>query len=370
MVTLARGDRGDPVADVQARLVALGYPIDPREHAEFGPSTQQAVRGFQQRRRLNVDGIVGDLTWSELVEAGYSLGDRILYLRFPYFRGDDVRELQTALNLLGFDAGREDGILGERTDRAVRDFQRNVGLPQDGIVGSTTLDGLRRLRPVGVGPGRAAVREREALRRLQASLRHARIAVDAAQGPDDPGGAGPTGLTVAQGSYLLAHAFAEELRRRGANPFLLRTPDTDPSPAERARVANEIGPEVLVALGIAHHDDAAAEGAATYYYGREAWHSQAGQQLAELIQQEITSRLGLKDGRTHPRTLPLLRETTMPAVYVEPCFVSNPREESLVRTEAFRRQLAESLADAVERFFRQGSTESALQDQAIRQSGT
>src|SRR5438105_10774684 len=129
MKTLNRGDRGDAVLDVQARLGFLGYRIDAHEHGEFGASTERAVREFQQRRQLLVDGEVGDHTWQELVEASYSLGDRILYLRYPYYRGDDVRELQAALNMLGFDAGREDGIFGARTDRGVRDCQRNVALP-------------------------------------------------------------------------------------------------------------------------------------------------------------------------------------------------------------------------------------------------
>src|SRR5919198_1080402 len=132
METLSRGARGGAVRDIQARLAALGYRIDAREHGVFGPTTEQGVREFQQRRRLMVDGKVGTETWDELVEAGYSLGDRVLYLRYPYFRGDDVRALQGGLNLLGFDAGREDGIFGERTDRAVHQFQRNVGLPPDG----------------------------------------------------------------------------------------------------------------------------------------------------------------------------------------------------------------------------------------------
>src|SRR5436190_24067528 len=159
--TVAREARGEAVVDIQSRLAALGFAIEAHEHAMFGPATERAVRAFQQSRQLMVDGRVGPHTWQELVEAGYALGDRVLYLRFPSSRGDDVRALQASLNLLGFDAGREDGILGDRTGRAVHDFQRNVGLPQDGIVGATTLEALGRLRPVGPGPGRSMVREGE-----------------------------------------------------------------------------------------------------------------------------------------------------------------------------------------------------------------
>jgi N-acetylmuramoyl-L-alanine amidase len=187
MDTISLGARGDDVLDVQSRLAGLGYSIESEEHGVFGASTQRAVREFQQRRQLIVDGLVGGDTWQELVEAARTLGDRVLYLRAPSYRGDDVRDLQARLNLLGFDAGREDGILGERTHVAIRDFQRNVGLVPDGIVGPVTLEALIRIRPVGTGPGRAAVREGELLRRMAATLEGASIAVDAGHGPADRG---------------------------------------------------------------------------------------------------------------------------------------------------------------------------------------
>ncbi len=83
-------------------------------------------------------------------------------------RGDDVAELQRRLGLLGFDAGRVDGIFGPRTDRALTDFQRNGGLITDSICGPSTLAALARLGDVGgdrgTPGGRAsisAVRERE-----------------------------------------------------------------------------------------------------------------------------------------------------------------------------------------------------------------
>ena len=50
-------------------------------------------------------------------------------------------------------------------------------------------------------------------------------------------------------------------------------------------------------------------------------------------------------------SITILRETRMPAVQVEPCFVTNPREERLLREEAFRRDLAIAIAHGIERFF-------------------
>lgn len=354
MRAIARDDRGNHVRDVQSRLLALGFRIEPPELADqaFGPSTEQAVRTFQQERGLLVDGLVGTHTWQELVEAGYALGDRTLYLRRPLFRGDDVRALQRRLNVLGFDPGREDGIFGEQTAQAVRDFQTNVGLQADGIAGATTIDALDRVfRAPGRGPGRTAVRETEALRSAGGTLPGRRIAIDPGHGPDDPGGVGPTGLTEADAALALSERLAHELRARGAEPLLLRERDETPEASERAERANLAEAEVLISVHLNSHQDPGAEGSSAYYFGRLGSVSVAGQALAELVQEEVVAATGLRNGRTHPKSFPILRETRMPAVHLEPCFITNPKEERLLIEEPFLRDTAVAVCRALSRFF-------------------
>lgn len=352
MRTIRPGDRGEAVRDVQARLVALGHVLDTTEQVEhrFGPSTEAAVRALQQERGLIVDALVGPITWSELVEAGYALGDRILYLRYPYFRGDDVRALQDRLNVLGFDPGREDGIFGDQTGQAVREFQRNVGLNPDGIVGLTTLQALDRLRRPLPGPARTAVQETEDLREHR-TLTGRTIAIDAGHGPEDPGGRGPGGTTEGQAASALAEGLAAALEARGAEPVMLRAPGEAPPAQDRVARANASGAAAVISIHLNSHDDPTAEGSSSYYFGRSGFVSVAGQRLAELIQEELTSRVGLRDGRAHPKSFPLLRGTRMTAVQVEPCFVTNPKEERLLGDDSFRRGVAEALATALERFF-------------------
>lgn len=349
---ISRGDAGEPVGDVQTRLLSLGLRVEPAELEghRFGPSTEAAVRTFQQERGLLADGVVGPQTWQELVEAGYSLGDRVLYLRYPFFRGDDVRALQARLNLLGFDPGREDAIFGEQTDRAVRDFQLNVGLTADGIVGVTTLEALDRLRPAAPGPGRVTVRETEILRKT-GSLARRTIAIDPGHGPSDPGASGPSGLLEADVVLGLATHLDEELRRRGAKTLLLRTESEEPTPSERAARANAADADVTISLHLNSHRDPEPEGSSSYFFGHLGAGSVRGEALAEIIQEHLTSATGRKDGRIHGMSFPILRETRMPAVQVEPCFITNPDEEKLLRDAAFQDRIAVALAEAVERFF-------------------
>ncbi len=68
--TLRRGASGDAVREVQQRLRDWGY-YEGAVDGKFGSQTEQAVRFFQSRNGLTVDGVVGPQTWAAL---GYSGG--------------------------------------------------------------------------------------------------------------------------------------------------------------------------------------------------------------------------------------------------------------------------------------------------------
>ena len=53
-------------------------------------------------------------------DEGFELGERLLYLRTPYFTGKDVEQLQTALGALGFACGGVSGTFGAYTEGALR----------------------------------------------------------------------------------------------------------------------------------------------------------------------------------------------------------------------------------------------------------
>ena len=63
---------------------------------------------------------------------------RILKLKSPNMRGEDVRWAQARLNALGYNCGTPDGIFGPNTDKAVKAFQKAQGLSQDGDIGPKT----------------------------------------------------------------------------------------------------------------------------------------------------------------------------------------------------------------------------------------
>ncbi|MDQ3914502.1 MAG: N-acetylmuramoyl-L-alanine amidase [Actinomycetota bacterium] len=340
---IKQGDRSQQVADVQARLRGLGFAVDD-DAGSFGDSTRQAVRTFQQRRGILADGIVGPHTWSELVEASWRLGDRSLYLKHPAFRGDDVALLQKRLNALGFDSGREDGIFGDDTARAVRAFQKEYGVAEDGIWGprsQAALAGLRVDRP-----GTTA-QLREELRRSGApDLHDALVVLDPGHGGNEAGRRSSGGLVEADVVWDLAVRVADRLAGMGARVRFTRTEAECPDASERARRANEIQGDLFVSLHLNEHEETTAEGASTYYFHTSA----AGRALAEGIQESLVD-LGVRDCRSHARSYTVLRETRMPAVLVEPVFVTNPDEAKRLEEPEFRASLAEAIASGVSRYY-------------------
>jgi N-acetylmuramoyl-L-alanine amidase len=350
--TIRRGDEGPAVRDVQERLARLpefDVPVDGR----FGPRTHEAVLRFQQNRGLAADGIVGSETWRSLVEAGFRLGDRLLWHARRMMRGDDVLELQHRLNQLGFDAGLEDGIFGPLTQSAIEEFQRNVGLDVDGVAGPGTVETLRRLRRDHQSGGVAVrLREREWMRRLSArGLVGARLLVDPAHGPEDPGHVGPSGVSEHAITWEIAHRLAARLSARGAQALLSRGPQTSPSASERARLANEQGIDAVLSIAVNALGTPTASGSRSYYFGAPHFVSEGGVRLAELVQDAVAADGWLPDGRTHAMTWSVLRETRMPAVVVEPGYITCPRDEARLADAAEQDRLAGVLAEAIVAFF-------------------
>ncbi|HWI73514.1 MAG TPA: peptidoglycan-binding protein [Baekduia sp.] len=150
---LKRGSHGARVKVLQRDL-----GLSPADGI-FGTGTYKAVRRFQRKHRLTVDGIVGTVTWRLVHQsrartssaAGGAGRSRVTS------RGSAVRLLQRKLGIAA------DGVFGPGTAGAVKTFQRAHGLTADGIVGPGTWQalGVRGSHPVlkrsRVGGGVVAV---------------------------------------------------------------------------------------------------------------------------------------------------------------------------------------------------------------------
>lgn len=355
-VLLRSGDRGAGVRAVRERLVAAGeLPASAGDDEVFDDSVERAVRAFQQRRGMLVDGVVGPQTFRALDGARWLLGDRIL-LHTPghLLSGDDVAALQERLSSLGYPCGRVDAIFGVETDEALRDFQRGIGLQPDGVAGPKTLRALAQLGRAVTGGAPHALREADRVRSAGPDLRGRVVVLDPGHSQDDPG-AVVGELREADVTLDLARRIEGRLAALGVQTVLTRGLTGNPSQLERAELANELGADLLLSIHCeAQPGRSPAHGVATFFYGSpeggSAW-SATGEQLASLVQREIVARTGLLDCRSHPRTWDVLRRTRMPAVRVEAGYLSHPDDARRLADPDFRDTVAEAVVVAVQRVY-------------------
>ncbi|MBQ4579878.1 MAG: peptidoglycan-binding protein [Clostridia bacterium] len=152
------GDTGSEVKRMQQRLKELGY-LNGKADGDFGDATEAAVRYFQQRNGLTVDGKAGTKTLEKLYSSSAKAAvatptptakptntpkaESLDYYLENGSSGTKVRTLQKRLIELGWLDGEADGKYGNATEYAVKAFQKRYSsLWDDGVAGPDTLKQL------------------------------------------------------------------------------------------------------------------------------------------------------------------------------------------------------------------------------------
>ena len=146
---LKLGSSGTKVRDLQQDLTTLGYYWADIT-GNFGSKTEAAVKNFQQKNNLTADGVAGSKTLSAIASAVARKGGTSASSGYPSgttlklnSQGTSVTQLQTDLKQLGYYYGSITGNFGEKTQDAVKEFQKDKGLPADGVAGSKTLAAVK-----------------------------------------------------------------------------------------------------------------------------------------------------------------------------------------------------------------------------------
>lgn len=146
--TLKKGSKGEAVKDLQNMLEKAGFDVG-KVDGIYGDKTANALKSFQKKVGISQDGIAGSTTYSKLKSYKPSTtakkppsGWTGQTLREGN-SGDAVKSLQTMLEKAGFELGTIDGKFGNKTESAVKAFQKKVGISQDGIAGNQTYAYLK-----------------------------------------------------------------------------------------------------------------------------------------------------------------------------------------------------------------------------------
>ena len=144
---LKLNSKGTDVRNLQQDLTTLGY-YWAEITGNFGERTEAAVKRFQEENGLTADGVAGTKTLNAIAAAvarkggtPASGGNAGTTLKLNS-QGTKVSQLQTDLKQLGYYYADITGNFGERTEAAVKAFQKAKSLTADGIAGTKTLNAI------------------------------------------------------------------------------------------------------------------------------------------------------------------------------------------------------------------------------------
>lgn len=117
---LMKGDKGEAVKKMQEMLIACGFSCGKcGADGDFGSGTDSALRKFQKKYGLSVDGKYGNLSKTKLLQAYSSTVNKKSIVSKITGRIDTVAEVQFWLNQSYGFALSIDGIYGANTKKAL-----------------------------------------------------------------------------------------------------------------------------------------------------------------------------------------------------------------------------------------------------------
>ena len=264
---------------------------------------------------------------------------------------------------MGFDCGRVDAVFGIRTEAAIKEFQKSVGVKVDGVCGPATIMSLMRLLKTVSGGAPTLLRDNANRAVRGPALANKIIVLDPSSLPEDQ-----------EVTFDIAQRLEGRLIALGVTVFISGSKAKNPSEGDRIKLANESGADLVISFHTDNYKNELAHGLATYYYGNELHgvHSVVGERFAALVQREVTARTDLLNCRTHAKSWDLLRLTKAPAVRIDLGYLSNAGDVKRLSDVAFRETLVESIMVAIQRLYLSAENDAktgALKISDLRRAG-
>jgi N-acetylmuramoyl-L-alanine amidase len=217
------------------------------------------------------------------------------------------------------------------------------------------------------------------------------IVIDPGHGGIENGAVGPTGLIEKEVTLTLARRLKRVLERGRPSLSVVLTRDEDRLLGldERTAIANHNRADLFVSIHLNASSQSAATGAETYYLSSDATDAEArilaarenlspqgsrelppdladlelvlwdlaqnrylaeSGALAESIQRQLNQLTGTRNRGVRQAPFRVLMGAMMPAVLVEVGFVSNEKQEALLRSSRYRNDIVNAVAAAVDEF--------------------
>ncbi len=167
------------------------------------------------------------------------------------------------------------------------------------------------------------------------------LVIDPGHGGSDYGARGEGSLVEKSLTLYIANKIKEYLDKKQISVILTRNDDRYVTLEERAKIANKNKARCFISIHINSSGVDSAEGTEVYTFTK----GDEGERLATNVLDKIVSGVSLKNRGVKFANFTVLKETDMPAILVETCFISNSKEEALLEEDYFRDKIALSIAN-------------------------
>ncbi|HJQ40156.1 MAG TPA: N-acetylmuramoyl-L-alanine amidase [Thermoanaerobaculia bacterium] len=211
------------------------------------------------------------------------------------------------------------------------------------------------------------------------------IVIDPGHGGKEVGAVGPDGLLEKDVTLAIARKLAASLATKtGARIVLTRDDDALVSLDQRTALANQYKADLFLSVHLNSSVGKVAKGSETYFLSVEAsdelakkaaetenasaaasptsdlklilWdlaqqsYLDESSRFAQAVQEEMNAATGVANRGVKQAPFKVLVGATMPAVLVEVGFISNPEEETKLKSDEFQNVMVEAMTRAVQRY--------------------
>lgn len=182
------------------------------------------------------------------------------------------------------------------------------------------------------------------------------ITLDPGHGGSDPGAIGASGLKEKQITLEISMRVKELLEKEGAKVFMTRTTDKDvyaPNASDRTElqarvnVAEKHNSDLFLSLHINSSVNKSVGGFSSYYYPK----TDNDLKIAKAIQDKFAKNFGVDNLGVRQANFYVVKRCSMPATLLEMCFISNPKEEKLMKSKWFQKKTARLIVEGVKNYF-------------------
>jgi N-acetylmuramoyl-L-alanine amidase len=219
------------------------------------------------------------------------------------------------------------------------------------------------------------------------------IVIDPGHGGPDSGAVGESGLLEKEVTLDIAVRLEELLKNEeGLRVILTRETDVLVPLEERTRIANQSGADLFISIHTNSFRKRSARGSETYFLATakndqaraaaalenssvrfdladdrnnnvadlefilmdlvQSEYLKESSDLAAMIQKHLKKKLSIPSRGVNQAGFVVLNKAYMPAVLVETAFISNRKDEKLLKKESFRQKIAQALLESVRDFKR------------------